>query len=203
MNSALVKIDVAAHITRKPVPVLFAMADGGDLVDRALLWVFDLSNGEQGARRELRFWEPELQTRANPDPTKHNKYCGWELDWVIKKVLPEKRAAFHAGEVDYLFQIRPRTRIDFTELNGEMKQGRNFYSRQVLADFLTRRWLHSRPTATLPGNHNGEVAASRGVPSGSHSTGATLPTAPVTFPPRAAARSSADTNKQTTHAGKI
>lgn len=155
MNCALVKIDVAAHITRKPVRVLFEMADGASLLDTALIWVFDLSNDLEsqnsrgGAhRRELRFWEPELQARASADVSKHRKYCGWELDWVIAKILPEKRMTFHAGEVDQLFQIRPRTRIDFAELNGDMKAGRNFYPRADLAEFLKRRWIAGKNNLT-------------------------------------------------------
>jgi hypothetical protein len=142
MKPALVKIDVAHHITGMSVRQLFEMADGGTLLHKALLWVFDFSNGEQEQRRELRFWRPELEARAEEDPRRHHKFAGYELDWVLNRILPPKIENFQAGLVDDLFQIRPRTRIDFgAELNGEMTRGRNFYAREVLVAFLAGRHL--------------------------------------------------------------
>jgi hypothetical protein len=141
MNAQLVKIDVAAADLNKSVKSLFDMADGGTLMERGLQWVFDFSNGNTD-RRDLRFWRPEVLVRASKDVALHNKYNGWQLDYVLARILPVRRINFHAGEVDRLFQLRPRTRIDFgAELNGEMKGGRNFYARPVLEQFLRARWL--------------------------------------------------------------
>lgn len=170
MNAALVKIDVAAATLGWSAPKLFSLVDGGDLVEQGFVWVFNLANDADGRNRDLRFWWPEIQARA---AATRNKYVGYEIGWVIDRILPVKRATFHAGEVDQLFQIRPRTRIDLhAELAGTMESGRNFYSRAALAAFLKRRWLgaiHSRKTNL----------------------------------PRAAATTHADTNKQTTHAATL
>src|ERR1019366_4865842 len=145
MNAQLVKIDVAAADMDKSVKMLFELAEGGTLIEHGLQWVFDLSNGAT-ERRDLRFGRPELLVRASDDAALHNKYRGWQLEWVLARILPVRRINFHAGEVDRLFQLRPRTRIDFgAELNGEMKGGRNFYARPVLVEFLNNRWLGSYP----------------------------------------------------------
>jgi hypothetical protein len=136
--NGLIKIDVAAHLLNKPVATLFDMAEGASLTERALRWVFDLSSGE--IRRDLRFWTDEVNARASADASKHLKHCGWELDWVLAKLLPETRQNFHAGEVDQLLQIRPRTRIDLLESAGVVA-GRNFYDRAMLVKFLTSRWI--------------------------------------------------------------
>jgi len=138
MQPVLVKVDVAAADLGWPARKVFAAADGGDLVTRGLAWVFDFSNGAEHARRELRFWRPELLAHAKFDYPFRN----WELDWVIAKILPRTRTNFHAGEVDQLFQIRHNTRLELdAELNGDKRNGANTYSRTNLAAFLTRRWL--------------------------------------------------------------
>ncbi len=144
VNAALVKIDVAAADLGRSVTQIFELVDGGTLLETGLVWVFNLANDASTTRRDLRFWREELLARAaqRAGGSHPGKYGHWELDWVIARILPVKRTQFHAGEVDQLFQIRPRTRIDFgAELNGEMKDGRNFYARPVLAEFLKRRWL--------------------------------------------------------------
>ena len=146
--NGLIKIDVAAALfgNRKSVSQLFEMAEGGSLTEKALLWVFDLSNGE--VRRDLRFWAPEIEARVSADASKHNKYCGWELDWVIAKIVPVTINEYRAGQVDLMFQIRPRTRIDFgEELNGNKRNGANTYQRENLVKFLTTRWLGQRVAA--------------------------------------------------------
>jgi hypothetical protein len=155
MNAQLVKIDVAAADLDKSVKALFEMADGGTLIERALQWVFDFSNGDACRigqhRRDLRFWRPEILARASKDVSLHNKYRGWQLDWVLARILPPKRLNFHAGEVDQLFQLRPRTRIDFgEELNGKIAGGRNFYTRDVLVKFLTGRWIGTQSRVLSP-----------------------------------------------------
>lgn len=143
MNAALVKMDVAAADLQVGVRVIERMVDGGDLVVRGLVWVFDFANDlDGGTRRELRFWRPELLARANADSTKQHKYANWELDWVIAQILPGRRKTFQAGEVDQLFQIRHNTRLAFgAELNGNLRNGANTYERDNLAAFLKRRWL--------------------------------------------------------------
>lgn len=143
MNAALVKIDVAAATLGWSAGKLFDLVDGGTLLEKGFVWVFNLANDPHGDRRDLRFWMPEIQARCVP----HGRSYGhWEIEHVIAKVLPKNRTNFHAGEVDQLFQIRHRTRID---LHGELfgtatptaKGTPNFYPRTVLAAFLKRRWL--------------------------------------------------------------
>jgi hypothetical protein len=143
MNAVLVKIDVACADLQVGVRVIERMVDGGDLVTRGLVWVFDLANDHySSSRRELRFWRTELLARASKDSTKQHKYGNWELDWVIAQILPTRRKTFQAGEVDQLFQIRHNTRLAFgAELNGNLRNGANTYDRENLASFLRRRWL--------------------------------------------------------------
>lgn len=148
MKAQLVKIDVAAAESGWSVKELFTLAEGSTLTEKGLAWVFDMANDLAAAnskggshRRDLRFWLPEIQARTSKDTSIQSKYNFWQLSWVLNKILPEKREHFHAGEVDALFQIRPRTRIDFNELNGGIQGGRNFYSREALVKFLTTRWL--------------------------------------------------------------
>ena len=141
MNAALVKIDVAAAHLGWSASKLFDLVDGGTLIDTGFVWVFNLANDLSGERRDLRWWWPEVEARA----VGNTKFYGYQIDWVIKRILPEKRVNFHADEVDQLFQIRPRTRIDLhAELSGTQSAapgGRHFYARTDLADFLKRRWL--------------------------------------------------------------
>lgn len=142
MNAQLVKIDVAAASLGWSAAKLFDLVDGGTLLEKGFAWVFNLANDPTGDRRDLRFWFPEVQARANADTSGHGKFSNYEIDWVIAKVLPEKRQHFQAGEVDQLFQIRPRTRIDLhVELNGNLWNGAHTYRRDNLAAFLRRRWL--------------------------------------------------------------
>jgi hypothetical protein len=139
MNAQLVKIDVAAAALGWGADKLFDLVDGGSLLERGFAWVFNLANDAEGGRRDLRFWFPEIQARAKGND---RQYSFYEIEWVIVRILPEKRVNFHAGEVDQMFQIRPRTRIDLhDEICGRLDGGRNFYSRKALAEFLRRRWL--------------------------------------------------------------
>ncbi len=156
MNAALVKIDVAAATLGWHVGKLFDLADGGTLLDKPFMWVFNLANNAEGERRDLRWWLPEVMARASADPSKHDKYCGWELDWVLAQVLPPRIKNFQAGAVDQLFQIRPRTRIDLHhELAGVKGSSGHSYERAALAAFLSRRWLASQtisPQRTASGS---------------------------------------------------
>ena len=141
MNVALVKIDVAAAHLGWSADKLFDLVDGGTLLEKGFAWVFNLANDLNGERRDLRFWWPEIQARLIGGDSA-TRYSYYELEWVINKILPAKRQNFHAGEVDQMFQIRPRTRIDLhAELSGTLQSGGNFYARPPLFEFLTRRWL--------------------------------------------------------------
>ena len=140
--TGLIKIDVAAHLLGKPAGAIFDLVDGAGLLGPSvagpsLVWVFDLSAGE--VRRDLRLWADEVMVLQTGDAA---RYAGWQLPHVLAQILPEKRQNFHAGEVDQLFQIRPRTRIDLLDSAGVIA-GRNFYTRKMLVDFLEKRWLTS------------------------------------------------------------
>ena len=140
MNAQLVKLDVAAASLGWSAAKLFDLTDGGTLLEKGFAWVFNLANDPADGRRDLRFWFPEILARADADTSRHGKYSNWEIDWVVAKILPAKRRNFHAGEVDQIFQIRHNTRRALLDSAG-MSEGRNFYSRAMLAEFLTARWL--------------------------------------------------------------
>lgn len=142
MKVALVKIDVAATLTGKAIATLFDMADGAALIDGSLSFVFDFSNGQKEARRDLRFWMPELEALAR------GLRLNDDIDEVISHILPAARENFHAGEVDCLFQIRHNTRRELLDSAG-LNAGRNFYSRDTLAAFLKRRWINSAKTFSV------------------------------------------------------
>lgn len=139
MKPALVKIDVAAADLGRTAKQVLDLVDGGSASEAGLLWTFNFARNLAGARRELRIWRPELLERAGGTTATCHKL---ELAQVIGQILPARREHFHAGEVDSLFQIRPRTRLDYgAELTGKRVGGRHVYSRPALAAFLQRRWL--------------------------------------------------------------
>jgi hypothetical protein len=147
MNAALVKVDVAAAHLGWPARKLLSLVDESSVLDRGFAWVFNLANDPAGERRDLRWWWPEIAARASLDSRDAGKYAFYELSWVINRILPERRQNFQAGEVDQLFQIRHTTRY---ELHAEIFAGAkftppagtaNFYPRELLAAFLTRRWM--------------------------------------------------------------
>lgn len=138
MNSTLVKIDVASADLGLSAARVFELVDGGTTKDQALVWVFNLAHKLDGHRRDLRFWRSELRARGQGDAS----HCRLKIGQVIALILPERRTTFHAGEVDMLFQLRPRCRIDYgRELAGYLASGAHVYSRPALADFLQRRWI--------------------------------------------------------------
>jgi hypothetical protein len=169
MNAALVKIDVAAAHLGWSAAKLFELVDGGTLLEKGFAWVFNLANDVNGERRDLRFWWPEVEARAKAragQPSNAGKLNHYEIDWVIARILPEKRVNFHAGELDQLFQIRPRTRIDLhAELSGSLDGGRNFYPRPALVAFLQRRWLGAVSSRTAGST---ESRPTTGGPCGTH-----------------------------------
>lgn len=177
MNAALVKIDVAAADLDRSVAQVFDLVDGGTLLEKGITWVFNLANDPDGDRRDLRFWRPEVLAHGHRDII--GKYADWPIERVLAKILPEKRVNFHAGEVDKLFQIRPRTRIDLHgELAGALDGGRNFYSRAALAAFLTRRWLGA-VSKRKPFSPAADVAASTATKNGQHAGHIKPPSVPA------------------------
>ena len=143
-RTALVKVEVAAADLSRPVSHIYDLVDGGSATEAGLLWAFDLARHPGRQRRSLRCWRPELLARADGDGRKYHRQ---PVTWIIAQILPETRQTFHAGEVDRLFQIRPRTRIDLhSELKGVLVAGRNIYRRPRLAAFLARRWVGTLAT---------------------------------------------------------
>jgi len=138
MIPPLLKIDVATVITGQSINVLYERAEGTGDLESALVWVFDFSRGAsrrdviRAHRRDLRFWHSEL---TGADVKKLT------LEQVLETILPSSKKTFQAGEVDHLFQLRPRTRLDLCGLEGELKGGRNSYTREKLAGFLQDRWI--------------------------------------------------------------
>jgi hypothetical protein len=144
MNAQLVKIDVAADLMNRGIPDIMDMVDGGTLLVRGLTWVWNVARDPHSRDRELRFWRNEVVARGSKDVSVHRRYSSYEIEWVINKILPWQKKTIHAGELDQLFQLRPRTRIDLhDEICGTMMSGRNSYSRDIIAAFLKRRWLAS------------------------------------------------------------
>jgi len=139
MNPALVKIDVASATLGQPARLMFDLIDGPSQGEAALLWVFNLARDLAGRRRDLRFWMPELAAHAARQPDKYNNHG---LREVIAEILPGERQSFNAGNVDLMFQIRPRTRLDYgAELPCQRVAGRSVYARAGLEAFLCRRWI--------------------------------------------------------------
>ncbi len=143
MNAALVKIDVAANLLQRSAQRIFEMADGVSLIDGGLTWVFNLANDPKSLRRDLRFWLPELEAVSDGAiGTSRPTGLPDSIGGVVDMILPARVQNFQAGQIDALFQIRPRTRIDLHgEFAGSLRSGRNFYHRDDLAAFLKRRWL--------------------------------------------------------------
>ena len=149
---ALVKIDVAAVDLNRSARQVFDLVIGGTLLEPGLTWVFNLANDPTGDRRDLRFWREELKQRrtATGPQVAADDLSQLPVEEVIARILPVTRTNFAAGEVDQMFQIRPRTRIDFgTQLAGGMRGSGRFYSRAVLAEFLRRRHIGHGGTGTL------------------------------------------------------
>ena len=145
-RSALVKVDVAAADLGRSIPDIFDLVDGGMAAEAGIMWAFDLARHPGRQRRNLRCWRPELLARAGGDSGKYHRQ---PVSWVVAQILPETRQTFQAGEVDRLFQIRPRTRIDLhPELKGVMGGGRHTYARPHLESFLLRRWVGTLATCS-------------------------------------------------------
>jgi hypothetical protein len=139
MQAALVKIDVAAAVLGKSAPQVFDLVEGGSLSEAGLLWVFNFARNLAGRRRDLRVWLPELKARVAGQP---RQYHSQDIRRTLDQILPGGRQRFNAGDVDGLFQIRHRTRLDYgDELPGNRVAGRTVYGRAALESFLARRWI--------------------------------------------------------------
>ena len=113
---------------------IFCRVDGGDLLNKGLAWVWNFAADANGDMRELRFWRFELE---RPEKTGY-----LELEWVIARILPEKRKNFHAGEVVEMFTLtRPTLMKLRPQMGGQLAANSSFFSRDGLARFLRERWL--------------------------------------------------------------
>ena len=159
IKATLVKVDVASADLGRTAKDIFDLVDGGSLLEPALVWVFDLSPraGRGYNRRELRFWRGELGAR---EQGRAEELRGLEIDAVIERILPEGRTRLTAGELDLLWQLRPRTRLDMNRQLARRRRrlyARKDYPREVLTAFLKRRWLgvayqrpHWRASSAVP-----------------------------------------------------
>jgi len=147
VNAAIVKIDYVAARLNWGTDKVFELVDGETLLDRGFLWVFNLAKEPKVMRRDLRFWAEEIEARKADLMDQGNRAPALALlsvSEVIGRILPESRTSFHPGEIDQLFQIRRRTRIDLhADLVGDRVGGMNFYDRQCLASFLESRWVRA------------------------------------------------------------
>jgi hypothetical protein len=144
--SPLAKADGVALLTRKPIRAIYAMADGGDLVDGKLMWVWNVATNPAGDKRDLRFLIAESIA-----PARMQKLT---LDQVINLIVSPKRREFPAGEVCALLQVRDITLRDLrAELAGSLRDGHgitNFYPRAGLVKFFQTRWLGATTNTFAP-----------------------------------------------------
>jgi hypothetical protein len=133
-RSPLAKVDSVCLLTGKPPRVIHAMADGGDLVDGKLIWVWNVASNPGGAIEDRRFWVKEIADAA--------AVKNLTLAEVIDQIVPRTRREFPAGEVQMLLQVRHNTLLDLrAELQGQLRARCNFYPRAALVNFLYARWL--------------------------------------------------------------
>ena len=118
---------------------IFARVDGGDLVLKPLVWVFDFaSTWPANDKRDLRLWRTEV---LGEHPAVPVTLAG--LARVLEMILPTRRTTFPAGEVLELFCLtRPALKALRPHMAGVLVTGGSSYSRAGLAEFLTTRWLN-------------------------------------------------------------
>lgn len=120
-------------LTRKPISVIYAMADGGDLIHGNYQWVWDVKTDPAGKIRDLRFWIGEVCAPKQQQAL--------TLDQVIDFILPKARKEFPAGEVQLILGISPITLSELrAELNGALRANSGFYPRAGLVQFFQNRW---------------------------------------------------------------
>lgn len=141
LRSPLAKVDGVCLLTGKPPQAIYAMADGGDLLEHQLQWVWNVSTDASGKIRDLRFWVGEVL-----DPARQKNLT---LDAVINSLVPRTRTEFPAGEVQQLLQVRHNTLLELRrELAGTLRAHCNFYPRAGLVKFFERRWLGANLNAS-------------------------------------------------------
>lgn len=130
---------------------IFTRVDGGDLLLKPLVWVFDFSAAwPDNTKRDLRFWRAEVESLrdAGKSATGH-----LEIQWVVERILPLRRTSYPAGEVVELFCLNRSTLKELRpQLAGELATGGSTYTRAGLAAFLTTRWLGYVSKRTKPQN---------------------------------------------------
>lgn len=141
--SPLTKADGVALLTRKSISAIYAMADGGDLVEGKYLWVWNVATDPNGKIRDLRFWVGEVLA-----PERQQQLT---LAQVIEHIVPPARREFPAGEVCRLLQVRPITLSELrVELNGVLRSNSGFYPRAGLVRFFETRWEGARVNGGRP-----------------------------------------------------
>lgn len=141
----LTDADGVALFTRKSIPEIYAMADGGDLLGGRYLWVWNVATDPRGDIRALRFWLGEVIA-----PKRQSVLS---LDQVLNCILPPKRREYPPGAVRQLLQIRHNTLMGLqAELQGVSRGGAGyFYPRTGLEEFFQRRWLGATARRHPPG----------------------------------------------------
>lgn len=130
--------------------VLYRMAEGGDLLDGKLEWVWNVASKPDGKIRDLRFWTREIiaptMTAAKFSVDGVSDAVALERrDAVINSLLPRERKNFPSGEVVQLLLITWPT---LAELKAELGAQGSFFPRAGLVKFFQRRWSGCLRTAT-------------------------------------------------------
>jgi hypothetical protein len=143
--SPLADIKGVRLLTRKSADAIYAMSDGGDLVEGSYQWVWNVATDPAGIIRDLRWWIGEaLAPKRQADLT---------LPQVINFILPANRREFPSGEVQALLLVSRPTLMELrAELLGDLRAGGSFYPRPGLVKFFTTRWLGACGTATAKNN---------------------------------------------------
>lgn len=133
-RTILVKTDTVRHFTGLSADAIYERADGNSLFG-GYTWVWNVAADPSGEIRDLRFWAREI---VAPETVK-----GWNLDRVIKAILPPKRSQYPAGEIytTLLSVSRPSLMKLRSELNGQLAANSSFFPREGLEQFLRNRWL--------------------------------------------------------------
>lgn len=133
-RTILIKVDTVKHFTGLSADAIYERADG-DSIFGGYAWVWNVAVDPAGEQRDLRFWAREI---VAPETVR-----GWDLERVIKSILPVKRSQYPAGEVytTLLSISRPSLMRLREELNGALGANSSFFPREGLEKFLRSRWL--------------------------------------------------------------
>ncbi len=137
--SPLADIKGVRLLTRKSADAIYAMADGGDLVEGTYQWVWNVATNAQGEIRDLRWWIGEVLADGH-----HlgKRQAALSLDEVLGFILPTKRREFASGEVQALLLVSRPTLMELrAELLGDLRNGGSFYPRAGLVRFFQQRWI--------------------------------------------------------------